>query len=182
MRPLGVILAAGASSRMGSHKALLLVGGVPLIVRHVHALGPDVRIGLGAEADRIAAVLPPGVDIVINDGWADTGPRETLQRLIEGLPGERWLIITPVDVPPAPPAVLDALLKAGPPAVPVWQGQRGHPVLLTVAAARAALVHGTLRDALADAREVPVDWADTTRNLNTPEDWQAWTGAALTRA
>lgn len=179
MEAIGIILSAGASRRMGTHKALLEVDGVPLLRCHVDGLRGHtaaIRVGLGAQADSLAAVLPGDVEVVLNPGWDSSGPRETLLRLSEGLPAAAVLIITPVDVPPAPPRVLAALLQVGAPAVPTHGGKRGHPVVVAAGPLRAALRHGTLRDALHDAREVPVDWSDTTRNLNTPRDWSEWRG------
>lgn len=71
-----VVLAAGEGSRMGSPKQLLDFGGKPLL-RHAvdEALaagcGP-VAVVLGANADRIAPVLPPGaVTVLTNPRWPE---------------------------------------------------------------------------------------------------------------
>ena len=78
-----LILAAGASSRMGSAKALLPVAGTTFLGRIVDVLaetpgvGP-IRVVLGHEADRIrdasAALLarhPGRVSLVLNEAWRD---------------------------------------------------------------------------------------------------------------
>lgn len=58
-----VILAAGASSRMGHHKLLLPIGGKPLIAWSVQAacasLASEVLIILGRDASAVQAALPP---------------------------------------------------------------------------------------------------------------------------
>ena len=81
--------------------------------------------------------------------------------------------------------MLDALLAAGAPAVAAEDGRAGHPLLLAVGPARAALeAGGTLRDATAGAHRVNTGWADATVNLNTPADWRTWrrsTAAPSTR-
>ena len=114
----GIILSAGASTRMGRHKALLPVDGVPLLRRHVLSLQGHVdavTVVLGARAGALAAVVPAGVRVVHNPDWATTGPRESLLAALTGLPAGDQALITPVDVPPAPPSVLSALLAAGAP-------------------------------------------------------------------
>jgi len=166
---------------MGRHKALLPVGGIPLLCAHLDALRPHtcaLRVGLGAEADRLRAVLPEDAAVILSPSWQTTGPRETLLCLLEGLPDAQPILVTPVDVPPAPARVLSALLAAGPPALPTHGGQPGHPLLLTAGGARRALAVGTLKVAAAQATAVAVDWPGALRNLNTPADWRAWTGAA----
>ena len=56
-----VVLAAGASTRMGTHKLLLPLGGEALVrrtVRHVSAAGfDDVLVVVGHEHDRVVASL-----------------------------------------------------------------------------------------------------------------------------
>lgn len=175
--PIGVVLAAGASTRMGTPKALLPLQGAPLVLVQVRALRwacARVRVVTGAHAVQIDAALPADVEVVHNPDWATTGPRESLARALDGLDEHDAVFVTPVDVPPAPPEVLQALLGAGGDAVPRWRGVDGHPILAGVGPTRAALRGGTLRDALAQATRVDVAWADGTLNLNTPEEWADW--------
>lgn len=174
---LGIVLCAGGSSRMGRPKALLSVDGRPLLLRHLEAWSGRVRrtvVVLGAQAERIAAVLPIDVEVVINEGWQHTGPRESLALALAGVSAEQAVLITPVDVPPASPEVLDALLARGAPAVPTWEGADGHPVLAVAGHLHAALQVGTLKAAMADAPRVPVQDPTILLNLNTPGEWSAW--------
>lgn len=175
-RIAAVVLAAGGSTRMGRPKALLPLDGVPLAVGHVRAFAlraRQVAVAVGASEEAIAAVLPPGTRVVRNPDWATTGPRESLLLALAALELDEsdWLLVTPVDLPPAPPSVIDLLLAAGPPAVAAYEGRRGHPVLVRVGDARAALAVGTLREATRDARHIDVGWAGAVMNLNRPADW-----------
>lgn len=177
-RPIGVVLAAGASSRMGCPKGLLDVDGAPLIRRHVEQLSRHcvgVRVVLGCQAKRhAAAIADTGAELIMNPDWAQTGPAASLTLALVGLPAATTLLISPVDAPPAPHGVLAALLAAPCPAVPVFAGRPGHPVRARVGPLAAALQRGTLRDATRDATRVLVDWSEVDTNLNTPSEWAAW--------
>jgi len=72
-----VVLAAGASTRLGQPKQLLIYQGEPLIRRATHAAiaagASPVVVVLGANADAVARALH-GIDAVIsvtNDNWHD---------------------------------------------------------------------------------------------------------------
>lgn len=175
----GIVLAAGGSTRMGQPKALLDLDGEPLIRRHLAALRPwcrALRVVLGAHATGIAAALPDEVERRWNLDWASSGPRESLLSGLQDLDDQALVLVTPVDVPPAPPEVFSAILAVNGPAVPCYDNHDAHPVLVRVGVCRAALATGTLRDALAGATRVPVEWPDGLLNLNTPEEWARWRG------
>src|SRR5437660_11882897 len=80
LRVAGVVLAAGASRRMGRNKMLLELEGEPLVRRAVRraltaGLSPVVVV-LGHEADRARAVLADlPVEIALNPNF--TGPTST---------------------------------------------------------------------------------------------------------
>jgi CTP:molybdopterin cytidylyltransferase MocA len=129
------------------------------------AAGLPVRIVLGPALAAHCAVLPDGVEVVWNARWTST---EMADSVAIGLSGLGEVLLTPVDVPPAAPATLAALLAAEGPAVPTWQGQDGHPV-------RLAPPHvGGLRERLRGAARVPVADPEVLSNLNRPADWEAW--------
>jgi len=70
-----VVLAAGASTRMGRHKLLLPLGGEPLVrrtVREISTAGFDeVLVVTGFEHERVADALDGlGVRIIINKAFA----------------------------------------------------------------------------------------------------------------
>ena len=173
---IGVVLAAGGSTRMGQAKALLDVCGRPLLLRHVeafHANGLPVRVVLGAAAESIRGLLATGVEVRVNEAWATTTPADSAWlALADGRPA----LLTPVDVPPVRPDVLAALLHLSQDAVPCFDGRDGHPVRLWP-----PHVAGRLDARLRGARRVPVDDAECVLNLNTPAEWEAWLPRARLR-
>lgn len=72
----GVVLAAGASRRLGSPKQLQMLHGKPLLYRAVRVAAEagcsPVVVVLGAEAEKIRAACPlDDVVVVINGGWEE---------------------------------------------------------------------------------------------------------------
>ena len=117
MTSAGVVLAAGASSRMGSPKQLLDLNGVPMLQRIVAATCAsrvdEVVVVLGAEADRIRDAVEIGcARIVLNQHHAD-GMSTSLRAGVAALGDdvERVVIILG-DQPDVEPAVIDRLLDA----------------------------------------------------------------------
>src|SRR4051812_50173426 len=74
MTVVGAILAGGASRRMGTHKALLVVDGEPMALRVAAALraGGAERVVLVGAGPTVAEAL--GLDAV-PDPWPGAGPR-----------------------------------------------------------------------------------------------------------
>ena len=182
---IAVVLAAGGSTRMGAPKALLRWDDTTLIARHVagfRSAGMDVRVATGGHADevesatRLAGALP-----CPNPRWASTGPFESLRCCLANLPVDTRLLVTPVDVPPAPSSVIRMLLRQAGPAVPQSEGQDVHPVCTIVRDVLAAAPGWTLRDCLRTAPRVAVDFPDGRWNLNTPEAFQEWRASVGTR-
>lgn len=164
-----LLLAAGASSRMGRPKGLLPLDGVPLLLRHLErhrAAGHALRVVLGGHAEAYRAVLPPDVDVVVNPAWATT---EMATSLALGLEGVGRALVSPVDVPPPRPATLAALLDGVGDAVPTWRGVDGHPVRLDP-----PHPPGRLDLRLRPARRVPVDDPDCVLDFDTPDAWARW--------
>lgn len=177
----GLVLAGGASRRMGADKALLIQGGVPLVVRAARLLAPICDRVLVASGPR---PLGRGLE-EIPDALPGVGP---LGGLLAGL--ERasapLVAVLAVDLPAADPAVLVRLAAAwdGEAAVvPVVQGrpQPLHAVWATEAAGqlRAYLERGGRRvqEAVTElgarlADEAVWGPADPgfARNLNRPGD------------
>jgi CTP:molybdopterin cytidylyltransferase MocA len=131
---------------------------------------------LGAKAEQVAAVLPDGVHKVWNLDWASTQTKDSIAIGLANLAPDCTVVITPVDVPPVPVDVLEALLESTLPAVPVDEGQRGHPVVVLAGPALEALDAAPLDAHLQDVTEVEVDWPDCTLGFNTPEEWADWRG------
>ncbi|NOY25395.1 MAG: NTP transferase domain-containing protein [Oligoflexia bacterium] len=174
---IGLVLAAGGSTRMGRPKSLLSWEGRPWLCHHVQALRPHVdrvRVVLGARAEQIAAVLPEGVEVVLNVEWQQTDMAASLALGLFGLPAKARVLVTPVDVPPAPARVLAALIAQPGAIVPTVDGCDAHPVVILAGPSRAALTHHTLREVLTSATRIELGWREGLCNINTPEDWERW--------
>lgn len=162
-----LILAAGASRRLGRAKALLRRDGEPLLarmLRQVRATGARrIVIVLGAAQDELRTVLPTaealrhdGIECVSNPQWEE-GLASSLRHGAQALRGHAGpCLVLGCDQPALVAAHLRALLTiaAGSPSgcAGIDHGDRiGLPVVVPPALlARAATLHGDrgLRDAL----------------------------------
>lgn len=155
----GVILAAGASRRMGVPKLLLPLAGKPLI-RHVaeaacRSLLDSVTVVTGAGADAIAdAVKDLPVKLRHNSRWRE-GQAESLKAALhEPDPGWEAVMFLLADQPLVTPALVDSVIAAyreaatlhDPVSVPrrtivcpFYDGRRGHPILFDWKAWKEAL-------------------------------------------
>lgn len=154
-RAVGVVLAAGAGTRMGTPKALVRSpAGVPWPTLAVEALRAggcaEVVVVLGAAADEARRRVPadPDVRVVVAADWA-AGPGASLAAGLRALGDEDAACITLVDLPTLPAGVVRRVLGAGPDREVLRRavfGERpGHPVLVG-AAHRAALVAAVTAD------------------------------------
>ncbi len=190
MRVAGLILAAGASSRMGRDKALLEYRGQTFLNRLVHLMLPRadrVVVVLGHHAERIGATLPTSrrVETVVNAEYE----RGMLSSLQVGLArvgdGPDWILWSLVDHPAIRGRTLDALLSAAagtdaPLVIPRHGGERGHPILLAPGVARDLLrlpreasPQDAVRRRYAEARFVDTDDAAVLRDIDTLQDYKA---------
>ncbi|HEY7444720.1 MAG TPA: nucleotidyltransferase family protein [Vicinamibacterales bacterium] len=138
-----IVLAAGASTRMGRPKALLPLGGETFLSRIVKTLRDaevdDLLVVIGHEGAMITASLAPlafPVRVVENPDYS----RGQLSSLQAGLraadrPGVRGVLVTLVDLPlissSTVRAVLDAYRRHPTAAIvrPVDGNRHGHPVV-----------------------------------------------------
>lgn len=132
----GIVLAAGAGTRMGAPKALMQTDGQAWVARAASLLFiagcQRVVVVLGAEADRARALVPDRAEIVVAHDW-ETGMSASLAAGLAAASGDAALI-TLVDLPTLPLAVVQRVLGAGrgPRALSqaVFSGRPGHPVLI----------------------------------------------------
>ncbi|MBC8161274.1 MAG: nucleotidyltransferase family protein [Roseiflexaceae bacterium] len=139
MSVAAIILAAGASSRMGQPKQLLDWGGQPL-VRAVASVALSARLDsvvvvVGAAGQRVAATLDGlPVRVVLNAAYA-TGQASSLHAGIAALPAEiEAALVLLGDQPFVGVQIIDALVQAWRESsaqivAPSFGGQRGNPVL-----------------------------------------------------
>jgi molybdenum cofactor guanylyltransferase len=187
MRIGGVILAGGASRRMGGReKAFLAVGGAPILAGIARILAPQcspIAISTGGDTTRFTAF---GMDVV-----ADTrclGPMAGLADALDWFAETHHDITHVLSVPSDTPFLPDDLgsrlavaLKPGSFAACAASGGRLHPVIgLWPLAARQVLQDSIIRGrlsfhaALDGQAFAQVEWPTEPRdpffNVNTPED------------
>jgi len=160
-----VILSGGASSRMGSPKALVSYQGRPFL-EHLLSVTAHPAIGvrrvvLGADADAIAksiALLPD--EIVVNHDW-EKGQLSSIHAALRSLPpGAEGMLLCPVDHPLISATLVGSLIEAfaasrAPVVVPCYWGRRGHPVIFSAA------VYDELLNAPLEQGARAVVWAHT---------------------
>lgn len=181
-----VILSGGASSRMGSPKALLPYQGRPFL-EHLLEITARPEIGarkvvLGADADSIAKAIPlKAHEIVINPEW-EKGQLSSIQAAVRKIPaGTDGMLLFLIDHPLISSALVGELIaqfyKSKKPVVlPLYEGRRGHPVIfaasLYVELLRAPLETGARAVVWAhkdEVEEVRTNEEGCVLNLNDPE-------------
>lgn len=177
----GVVLAAGAGTRMGCPKLLMAVDGRPMVARVlelVERLPLDRRIlVLGAHAEEVQLALFPSGDpgmwqVVPNPDWPE-GMASSLRRAAEEV--QDGILLFLGDMPWIPESAARAVLaRAGDrPVAPSYGGQRGFPVYLPPSLRPALLtLQGDVgaRHLLADCDLIP--WPDdgVIRDADRAED------------
>ncbi len=202
IRPMvgGIILAAGASSRMGRAKALLPSGDgrtfLECLASGFSEAGLDpLLVVAGSHADEIAALvraksLP--LHLVVNPR-PERGQLSSLVAGLDALAGRAIdaVLVTPVDHPLVSPAtvrrVVDAWRESGALVVrPERSGRHGHPVVFAAAlfdelrhadlsvGARAVIARHS-----AEVLDVPVGEPGAFEDIDTPDDYRRLVGQAL---
>ena len=141
----GIILAAGASTRLGRPKQLLMIDGKPLLVRVIQAaVNSDldqIVLVLGHQAADIQKALcshlvHPKLKVVVNRDHK-TGMASSLQAGLRQIPnGFQTVMILLADHPFTDSSIINHLLSrfnnsSKTLCVPTYRGRRGHPVCLS---------------------------------------------------
>jgi molybdenum cofactor cytidylyltransferase len=187
--PTAIVLAAGASSRMGSCKALLSAGGRTLLARAVGAFVAvgvrDVVVVTGSHGDEVAAAAVRLGARPAPNPHHQAGMFTSVQAGAAAVPEGRRFFLLPVDLPLVRPETVGRLARAADVSeaavvLPVHDGVPGHPPLLgpelraEILAARPA---GGLRELLLSRPEralrVPVDDPGVLQDADTPRDLAA---------
>jgi molybdenum cofactor cytidylyltransferase len=187
-----LLLAAGESTRMGRPKALLPWAGTTLIeyqVRELLAARCEVVVVLGHAAEEIRPHVPDEARVVVNEAYRE-GRASSLRAGAAALPDDADTIVVLSVDQPRPREVIKSLIAAHPagdayktgPVItrPVFEGQHGHPLVLSgallpelrAASEGAEGLRGVVsahRDAV---REVAVDSPVVLLDLNTEADYQ----------
>ncbi|MSO60612.1 MAG: nucleotidyltransferase family protein [Acidobacteria bacterium] len=189
-----IVLAAGASSRMGQAKAALPLGptGETVVARVVRTLLtaglPSVTVVAGAHIDAVRAAMPafePRARVIEHLGWA----QGQLSSLLAGLaavddPQLEAILVTLADVPLVRPESVSAIVHAwrqtrAPIVRPVDGDRHGHPVVFdrtvfddlrhadqTVGAKAVFATHASRR------LDVPIKDDGAFVDMDTPDDYR----------
>jgi molybdenum cofactor cytidylyltransferase len=190
VKPAGIILSAGESSRMGRDKALLPYGGSTFLNHLISIFHPRVDpliVVLGHHATGIAASLVPvgGLKIAINADYK-RGMLTSLQAGLRAVPGDASSVMfTLVDHPAVSGTTIDRLIEeflaSGQRlAIPRHAERRGHPVLLARGVAEEILalpLDSSAKDVIRGHRDetlfVDVDDPGVLRDIDLPADYDA---------
>ncbi|HLT35947.1 MAG TPA: nucleotidyltransferase family protein [Enhygromyxa sp.] len=184
-----LILAGGASARMGQPKALLELDGLSFVEQGVAAVraGGCARVIVVDGAHRLDGLALAGVELVHNDRW-QLGPLSSVQvglrRALELEPGLAGLLVHHVERPRVRGQTIAGLLAASErePGT-LWQpsvgGRSGHPMLWPGELFDALLGLDPARDsartlvrgaAAGLRRKLAVDDRGVLDNIDTPAD------------
>ncbi|MBM3213526.1 nucleotidyltransferase family protein [Candidatus Poribacteria bacterium] len=191
----GIILAAGASTRMGSLKQLLPFGDVTVLEACIgnfrDAGTAPIVVVLGFAAERIRSELAdalshPDVIVAVNDRH-ETGMLSSVQCAVLALQGAAvdGIVVGLVDQPFVQAATIRSVrheLASGTATVvvPVYEGRRGHPIGLSMALRDEILrldsARASLRDVVAahegNTAVVAISDDSIRRDMDTPEDYR----------
>lgn len=182
-----ILLAGGASSRMGRAKALLEYRGETFLDRQIAlyaSAGARVICVLGHDAASIAGSLRRASEaLLVLNPHPEHGQLSSLQCGLRALcPGTEAFFFTPVDSPGVRRETLEMLLDSfREDAADFWQpsvrGLRGHPVLAPARMAEALLAmppEASARDLVRRSRRCVLETNDAGAilDIDTPEDYQ----------
>lgn len=178
----GIVLAGGASSRMGQPKALLRLGTETMaerLVRLFRLYFERVALVTGAHHNEISQALPElDASIAFNPLHA-SGMFSSLRCGLMQFPEADAVLFSPVDFATIEASTIAVLLAHAPNAIvkPRWQGQSGHPVLIRRPAIEALLAAGPQSNAKEILSHLPATYIDVddpgvAQDCDTPADYE----------
>ena len=185
-----IILAAGASSRMGRLKALCDFDGRTCLELALDAcrearLAPPIVV-LGFQAETIQRLMPFGDATVVTNESAERGQTSSLKAGLSALPDHaEAFLLYPMDYPLVCAAELRLLVSARRSRssgrrifIPSHDGRRGHPVLFdaTLRAAFMQLADESPARTVVDASRDQISYVECETpyvliDMDTPEDY-----------
>ncbi len=184
----GLVLAAGESRRMGQPKLLLPFGQatvIETIFSQIKASKLEQTLVVVSPQDRIITELAKNfsLSVVINP-HPEKGMLSSIICGLDHLPLEAEAVVIILgDQPTISSSVIDLLMvsyrvKMKGIVVPVYQGKRGHPVLIDLKYRQAIIqlnpeigLKGLLRENAEDVLEIPVGDVGVLLDIDTPEDY-----------
>ena len=188
----GLILAAGASRRMQTPKALLEFRGETFLDRLIGLFAartdPVIAV-LGGHAAEIRAAVRRSAVFVLNPDY-ERGMLGSLQCGLRAVPpGASAVLFTLVDHPAVAETTLDALLSPAGDAllrVPRYRGKRGHPIWFQaslIAEFLSSPAGATARDIVAahaaETEYLDLDDPGILADIDDPTAYRELTGASL---
>jgi len=180
-----LILAGGASRRMGAAKALLDYRGETFLDRLIRIFGEtctSVTVVLGHDRSIEHRVIRAAQAKFVANPDYEKGQLTSLQCGLRAIPAEADAVIfTPVDYPAVDPATLRKMIAAagtGRFVIPRWDGRHGHPVLFAAAAIPEFLnlpedgeARSVVRRNIAHTVYVDVEDPGILRDVDDPKDY-----------
>lgn len=105
---VGIVLAGGASHRMGREKAALPIGGEPLLRRAVSRLRLALTEVIVIGHPTLAPLVPDAR--IIADAWPGRGPLGALATALQATNAE-WVLLTACDMPFTQPALVREMAR-----------------------------------------------------------------------
>lgn len=188
MKPYAIVAAAGCSSRMGSFKPLLPLGGRPAIVRLLSSLlsggAAHCIVVTGYRRHELEAVCGsnPNLSFVHNPRYAETEMFDSARLAFPLLPEDcDRVLFTPADIPLVSPDTVRAVLSVSAPLVyPSCGNRRGHPFAFSASLLPALRIdsgEGGFRGAFARLGVSPayavVEDAFIRADMDTPDEYHA---------
>lgn len=185
----GLVLAAGAGRRYGACKQLLLVNGLPMVVRALRLAAPLCDAGVvvvtgACQEDVVAAVTGEPARCVYNPAWRE-GMGASLRQGVRAVRDESASILVLLADQAALTAAdvesLERAWRATPdrPAVAEFGGRVGVPAIFPSGwRERLLALHGDTgaRHLLADSEAAAVPMPNAASDIDTPADYQRLAG------
>ncbi|MCX6290336.1 MAG: NTP transferase domain-containing protein [Bacteroidetes bacterium] len=182
-----IILSAGLSTRMGTHKALLPFSSGENFLQHI------IKVYREAWVKKIAVVINPDINTAIIDGMDETvvvknysQQRGRLYSLYLGLkcfPGSDYFYVQNIDNPFVTAPLIHQLHESRMKAdyiTPVTNGHGGHPILVSSTVAQQILSLPSFDQSLRQILEnhsrcrLPVEDGKVMADVNTPEEYETY--------